>query len=185
MKIRVFLTLACATACLLAGQTPPSVKQTESPATKEIREEFYAVTNNIRHAADKMPEGDYGFKPAAGMRSFGELLAHIAEVQTKTCGSMLLDKKPIPSAPGTSKSDLNKTLAASFDECYEAFSELSAENQNQTVSTPAGQRARIAALTMVLGHDNEEYGYMAVYLRLKGIVPPSSSETGAREYKGK
>jgi hypothetical protein len=48
-----------------------------------------------------------------------------------------------------------------------------------------GSRARIAALTMVLGHDNEQYGYMAVYLRLKGIVPPSSNAAGAREYNGK
>ena len=185
MKIRVFLTLTCAAACTLAGQTQPPAKQSESPATKEVREEFYAVTNNIRHGADKMPESDYGFKPAAGMRSFGEVLAHIADVQSKTCGSMLRDKKPLNATSGTSKADLTKTLAASFDECYEAFSELSAENQNQTVSTPAGERARIAALTMVLGHDNEQYGYMAVYLRLKGVVPPSTSETGAREYKGK
>ncbi len=185
MKIRVFLTLACAAVCSLAGQTQPPAKQTESPATKEIREEFYAVTNNIRHAADKMPETDYGFKPAAGMRSFGEVLAHVADVQSKTCRSMLQDKKPVPSTPGASKSAVTKTLAASFDECYEAFSELSAENQNHTVTTPAGDRARIAALTMVLGHDNEEYGYMAVYLRLKGVVPPSTSEAAVREYKGK
>jgi uncharacterized damage-inducible protein DinB len=184
MKNRVFLTLACVATLSLAGQTPPA-KQTESPATKEIREEFYAVTNNIRHAADKMPESAYSFKPAPAMRSFGEVLAHVADVQAKTCGSMLRDKKPVPVTPGTGKADLTKTLAASFDECYEAFSELSAENQNQTVPTPAGQRARIAALTMVLGHDNEEYGYMAVYLRLKGVVPPSTGETGAREYKGK
>jgi uncharacterized damage-inducible protein DinB len=185
MKIRVFLTLACAAACSLGAQTQPPAKQTESPATKEIREEFYAVTNNIRHAADKMPESAYSFKPAPAMRSFGEVLAHVADVQSKTCGSMLRDKKPVPSATGTSKADLTKTLAASFDECYEAFSELSAENENEVVPTPAGKRARIAALTMVLGHDNEEYGYMAVYLRLKGVVPPSTSETGAREYKGK
>jgi uncharacterized damage-inducible protein DinB len=184
MKIRVFLTLTCA-AGTLAGQTPPPAKQTESPATKEIREEFYAVTNNIRHAADKMPESAYGFKPAAGMRSFGEVLAHVADVQSKICRSMLRDKKPVPPTPGASKSDLTKALAASFDECYEAFSELSAENQNQTVPTPGGDRARIAALTMVLGHDNEQYGYLAVYLRLKGVVPPSTSETSAREYKGK
>jgi uncharacterized damage-inducible protein DinB len=124
-------------------------------------------------------------KPAAGMRSFGEVLAHVADVQSKTCRSMLRDKKRVPSTPGTSKADLTRTLAASFDECYEAFSELSAENQNQTVPTPMGERARIVALTMVLGHDNEQYGYMAVYLRLKGVVPPSTSETGEREYKGK
>jgi hypothetical protein len=185
MKIRVFLTLACAAACSLAGQTQPPAKQTESPATKEIREEFYAVTNNIRHAADKMPESAYSFKPAPAMRSFGELLAHVADAQAKTCGSMLQDKKAVPLTPGTSKADLTKTLAASFDECYEAFSELSAQNENQMLPTPAGGRARIAALTMVLGHDNEEYGYMAVYLRLKGLVPPSTSDTGRREYPGK
>ena len=92
MKIRVFVMPACAAACTLAGQTQPPAKPTESPATKEIRQESYAVTNNIRHAADKMPETDCGFKPAAGMRSFGEVLAHVADVQSKTCRSMLRDQ---------------------------------------------------------------------------------------------
>jgi hypothetical protein len=115
-----------------------------------------------------MPESNHNFRPDPAMRSFGELMSHVADAQSGICRSMLSDKKPIPNVTGTSKADVQKALAASFDECYEAFSELSAENQNQPVSTPEGERARVVALTMVLGHDNEEYGYMAVYLRLKG-----------------
>jgi glycerol-3-phosphate dehydrogenase len=192
MKFRALLTIACAAACALPAQTPASsastakqngAKQNESPATKEIREEFYAVTNNIRKAAEKMPESNYSFKPVADMRSFGELLAHVADVQAKMCGSIIRDKKSVAVMSGGSKAEIQKALAASFDECYEAFTELSAENQNQAVAP--GGLPRIAALTMVLGHNNEEYGYMAVYLRLKGIAPPSTSETSSKEYKGK
>jgi len=183
MKIRILLTIACAATCALSAQTPPAPKQTESPATKEIREEFYAVTNNIRKAAEKMPESNYAFKPTPEMRSFGEVLVHVADVQAKMCESIIRDKKPVTAVSGGSKAEIQKALATSFDECYEAFSELSAENQNQSVAP--GKPARIAALTMVLGHNNEEYGYMAVYLRLKGIAQPSTSETNTKEYKGK
>jgi uncharacterized damage-inducible protein DinB len=146
---------------------------------------FYASTNNIRRAAENMPESNYAFRPAPGMRSFGELLAHIADVQSVTCRSTLLDKKPVKEIDGTSKGDIQQSLSASFDECYEAFSELSAENQDQLVPTPAGELPRIVALTMVLGHDNEEYGSIAVYLDLKGITAPPTNEISEKEYKGK
>lgn len=185
MKTRTLLTIACLAACSLPAQAPPPAAQNESPSTKKIREMFYAATNNIRRAADNMPENNYAFKPTPDMRSFGELLAHIADVQSRICQSTLRDKKPTKEIDDTAKSDIQRALSASFDECYEAFSELSAENQDQLVPTPAGELPRIVALTMVLGHDSEEYGSMQVYLRMKGIAAPPTNEISEREYKGK
>ena len=164
------------------GSKDPS----DDPTTKEIRQEFYAVTNNIRRAADAMPEDQYSFRPAENTRSFGELLLHVADVQFHICHTVLRDKKPlkVPVASPASKAQVKAAVAASFDECYEAFSELSAQNKDAIVETPTGRQSELAALTMVLGHDNEEYGYMAVYLRLKGLVPPSSSNMPLKEYTG-
>jgi hypothetical protein len=184
VQIHALLTLTLAASCSLAAQTP-SVKQTESPATKEIREEFYSAMNNIRSSADKMPESDYAFKPMPGMRSFAELMIHIGDVESHVCRTMLRNPKAAPTIQGMSKAAVQKVLASSFDDCYEAVSELSAENENRPVATPLGERARIAAIAMVLAHNNEEYGYMSVHLRLKGIVPSTTSGDAAKEYKGK
>src|SRR5580704_8780471 len=69
-----------------------SVKpQTEDRNTSAIRQDFYEVTNDIRKAADKMPESDYDFRPNPNMRSFRELVAHIADVQIATCNSVFAD----------------------------------------------------------------------------------------------
>jgi uncharacterized damage-inducible protein DinB len=147
----------------------------EAPTHADIRQQFYQVTNDIRRAVDKMPEADYDFRPARGMRSFRELVAHIAEVQNDLCSAVFNDRKASFAKPKTtSKADMADTLGQSFTACYQAFAELSPENAAAKVKTPVGDQTRLGALVMVVAHNNEEYGYMAVYLRLKGLVPPSS-----------
>jgi hypothetical protein len=75
----------------------------------------------------------------------------------------------------TAKADLVAALKASFDECDAAFDKLTDANYLEAAGAGRGQTPRLGALFRgVIIHDNEEYGYLAVYLRLKGIVPPSS-----------
>jgi hypothetical protein len=142
------------------------------------------VTNDIRRAVDRMPESNYDFKPAPGMRSFRELVAHIADVQNETCGAVFNDRKAqFMKAKTSSKADMAQALGASFTACYQAFAELSPESAAGKVKTPLGDLTRLGALVGVVAHNNEEYGYMAVYLRLKGIVPPSSDPQPAQGVK--
>src|SRR5579862_9235692 len=101
----------------------------ETPTNAEIRQQFYQVTNDIRRAVDKMPESDYDFKPAPGMRSFRELVAHVTDVQSSMCQAVFADRKARFMAPkSASKGDLAAALGSSFTECYQAFAELSPEN---------------------------------------------------------
>jgi hypothetical protein len=41
---------------------------------------YEGVTNNIIRAAEKMPESNYSFKPSPDVRSFGQLVGHLAEL---------------------------------------------------------------------------------------------------------
>ena len=151
------------------------LRAAEAPTHAEIRQQFYQVTNDIRRAVDRMPESNYDFKPAAGMRSFRELVAHISDVQNEICSAVFNDRKAkFMKSKTTSKADMAEALGGSFTACYQAFAELSPENAAARVSTPMGSMTRLGALVAVVAHNNEEYGYMAVYLRLKGVVPPSS-----------
>src|SRR5581483_9617494 len=103
---KLLLSVGLVTISLSAQQG--ATNPTDDPTTKEIRQEFYAVTNNIRRAADAMPEEQYSFQPAEKMRSFGELLLHVADVQSHMCHTMLGDKKPLkaPAASPTSKAQV-------------------------------------------------------------------------------
>ena len=161
-----------------------SLQAAETPTNAEVRQQFYQVTNDIRRAVDRMPESEFDFKPTPQMRSFREVVAHIADVQNTMCSAVFNDKKSNFAAPKTmSKADLGAALGSSFTACYQAFAELSPENAMMKVSTPVGQQTRLGALAMVVEHNNEEYGYMSVYLRLKGLTPPSSDPQSAKNVK--
>ena len=90
--------------------------------------------------------------------------------ETKSSGGVEKNK--------TSKADLVAALKDSFDTCDAAYAALSEANANEPVQSFRGPMPRLAALAGNVVHDNECYGSMAVYLRLKGIVPPSSERMG-------
>jgi hypothetical protein len=84
----------------------------------------------------------------------------------------------------TTKADVIKALADSFAYCDDAFSSLTDETAAQFVQGRGGEQARAVPLINLIAHDNEEYGIITVYLRLKGIVPPSTENQGRRGGSG-
>ena len=160
------------------GQAPaPASAQASGPAPSigdAIRQSYSAVKGNLLKAADKMPDAGYAFQPAPEERNFGAWVAHIADAQTAICSRALGTPKAPSAASKTSKADLVAALKDSFDLCDAAYAALNDANANDTVQSFRGPSPRLAVLAFNVAHDNEGYGSMAVYLRLKGIVPPSS-----------
>ena len=148
--------------------------QSGNPLSTEAKQAYNGVKNNLLKAAEKMPEADYSFKPTPEIRSFGQLVGHIADAQMRTCSAFKGESKTADAASKTSKADLVAALQAAFAECDGAYDSLTDAAATEMVKTPRGQRTRLGMLVGNTTHDNEEYGYLAVYLRLKGIVPPSS-----------
>lgn len=77
-------------------------------------------------------------------------------------------------ASKTSKADLVAALKESFSYCDGVYDSMTDADATKMVTLGRGQRSKIAALWGVVAHDNEVYGAMGVYMRLKGVVPPSS-----------
>jgi uncharacterized damage-inducible protein DinB len=131
---------------------------------------------------EKMPEEHFAFKPVPEIRSFGEAVAHVADAQARNChlasgaGSKTLDadKK-------RTKAELLAALKESFAICDGAFAALTDARANETVTMgPSGfQLTKLSLLVSMIAHSNEQHGYLAVYLRLKGIVPPSTEAMNA------
>ena len=162
---------------LVALLATPALAQAPGSApttTEAIRQTYNAVKNNLLKAADEMPDGDYDFKPTPEQRSFGGWVAHVADAQTAGCSRVLGTPKTPSAGSKTAKADLVAALKDSFDTCDAAYAGLTEANSNDTVQSFRGATTRLASLAGNAAHDNECYGAMAVYLRLKGIVPPSS-----------
>jgi uncharacterized damage-inducible protein DinB len=152
--------------------------QAQFPAAhvEEAKTRYLSIRDNIQKAAEAMPEADYSFKPTPDIRSFGELMAHIADAQANICGAAVGATRPVNAAKMTVKADLVAALKASSEACTAGFD--STTEANATTAAAMGQRmksTRIGLLEYNLMHDAEEYGYAAVYLRLKGVVPPTSA----------
>jgi hypothetical protein len=82
--------------------------------------------------------------------------------------------KSIDAASKTSKADLVAALQEAFAQCDKAYGTLTDADASNVIKTPHGQRTKMGALIANTIHDTEQYGIIAVYLRLKGLVPPSS-----------
>jgi hypothetical protein len=149
--------------------------QTTNPLIGETRQAYTSVKGYLTRAAAAMPEENYSFKPTPEIRTFGALLAHIADHQMRYCSTALGARKQ-GGAAKTTKADLVAALAASFAECDAAWDSITDANATEMV----GQRSKLGTLILDVMHSNEEYGYMAIYFRLKGIVPPSTDRSGAK-----
>jgi hypothetical protein len=148
----------------------------QNPLPAEVKQAYNGIKGNLTRMAAKMPEEHYAFKPVPEIRTFGELVAHVADSQTRNCSAASGQSRQPNAASKTSKADLVAALAESFATCDAAFDALSDTSSFEKIKTARGERSRIGTLVQVVTHSNEEYGYMAVYLRLKGIVPPSSEK---------
>lgn len=169
----VFVAAASANAF---AQSPaaPTPTQNANPMSAELKQSYTNIKNNLTKMAEKMPEENYSFKATADIRSFGELLGHVADSQARTCSAVNGEPKALNAGSKTSKADLVAALNESFAICDKAFESLTDAKAAEIISMGQRQRSRLGALAGMVTHSNEEYGYMAVYLRLKGITPPSS-----------
>jgi hypothetical protein len=161
------------TTALLASSTIfAQAPTTESAAIKGA---YNGIKANLTKAAEKMPDDQYNFKASPDIRTFGALIAHIADAQGRTCAIVAGSTPPESAGSKTAKADLVAALKASYDICDGVINSLSDEDATKTVNVGrGGARSKYAVLWGMITHSNEEYGYLAVYMRVKGIVPPSS-----------
>jgi hypothetical protein len=152
----------------------------QNPTLAEMKTAYNGIKNNLTRMAEKMPADQYDFKPVAEIRGFGALMAHIADAQTRSCSAVNGEMKQATAASKTTKDDIVAALKESFVECDKAWEGTTDANAATMVSMGGrGQTSRLGLLTrFVVIHGNEEYGYGAIYLRLKGIIPPSSDNAG-------
>jgi hypothetical protein len=155
--------------------------QGSNALVSEAKFPWTVVRDNLLKMAEKMPAENYSFKPVPEIESFGQRLAHIAGANLFVCQG-LLGRQTTLSRPATSKPELIALLEQASGTCDAAFDSLSDGGAMDKITSrlggpfpPEPTRTKLATLNNMVRHSNEVYGYMCVYLRLKGLVPPSSA----------
>jgi uncharacterized damage-inducible protein DinB len=152
---------------------PPPISA--SGGLKSLQE---MVKGFVIRAAEAMPEEHYAFKPTPDVRSFGEIVAHVANTQYNFC-------TPVRKVANPNKGNLEKTATTkaqivaavkeAFAFCDPAY-EITDAGLNEMVKWGQRDIAASYTLTFNVAHNNEHYGNLVTYMRLKGLTPPSSEK---------
>jgi hypothetical protein len=152
-----------------------SVAHAQNRMAEDAKASYQFVKADLLKAAEKMPESEYAFQPTPDVRTFAQLIAHAADAQMAICGMAKgTPPKRADPAPNPMKADLVAALKASNDFCDAVYNAMTDQAGAEIVKTPFGSKPKLGILTFNTQHDAETYGTIAVYLRMKGIVPPSS-----------
>ena len=130
----------------------------------------------ITTAAEELSEADYAFRPVATVRTFGELIGHVAGAQNMICAAALGEPQPAEDAvekTAKTKAALVKALKESTAYCAKAYA-IPVSSGGMAVQLFGSPNTRFGALALNLMHDGEHYGNIVTYMRIKGLVPPSS-----------
>jgi uncharacterized damage-inducible protein DinB len=165
-----------------AAQTAPPTPA--NPLSTWLRNAYTSNRSNIVKSADKMPEENYGMRPGPQeeVRTFGQQVGHVARFNYLWCSQAKGEKNP---AAGmdleklATKAELMKALNDAFAYCDTAYAALTDASGLETIditqeSGKQTRNLRMALLILNYGHNNEIYGNLVTYLRIKSIVPSSS-----------
>ncbi len=136
---------------------------------------YTVAKGNLVKAAEQMPEENYAFKATPEVRSFGQLVGHVANANYMICSMALGEKNPNATdfEKTTAKAGLVQAIKDSFTYCDKAYAMTDAAGVEE--ATLFGMKTnKMGILSFNSGHDMEHYGNIVTYMRLKGMVPPSS-----------
>jgi uncharacterized damage-inducible protein DinB len=171
--MRTFLRIL--SICLLAPAAVATAQ--ENPLSAFNKRAYVYMKGMVLRSAEKVPEEAFGFKPTDSVRSFGQVVGHVADAQYLFCSAVLGEKSPAPKIEQTktSKADLVAALKDAFAYCDRAYDGMTDAPGAQIVKLFGKEDIpKLGVLSGNAMHIAEHYGNLVTYMRLKGIVPPSS-----------
>ena len=179
MRSTAAAVMSILTLCGTASAQSPTAA---NPVSSGVRTAWDGAKRNLTQSAERMPEADYAFRPVATVRTFGEILAHVAGANYVFCSAAKGEKSPHAEAAfektATTRAQIVKVLNESIAYCDAAYATLDDKRAGETVELPFGMGKGARALPLMLntGHLQEHYGNLVTYFRIKGMVPPSSQK---------
>ncbi|MGA7993084.1 MAG: DinB family protein [Thermoanaerobaculia bacterium] len=186
-KGRTLLIWLTAVAGSVLAEEPPKAPLPggRNPMIAYNREAYEGVKGILLRSAENMPEQSYGFRPADSVRTYGQIIGHVADAQYLFCSLALGETNPAPKIEKTktSKADLVAALKEAFAYCDRASGAMTEATATRTVTLFGGETPKLGVLEVNSLHSVEHYGNLVTYMRMKGIVPPTSEPAFQAEMK--
>jgi uncharacterized damage-inducible protein DinB len=174
----LLICLLAPAAVALAQEKPPTAAAAPAanPYSTFVKSSYPVIKNILLRSAEKVPEEHYSFKPTDAVRSYGQIIGHVADAQYMFCSIALGETNPAPNVEKTktTKADLIAALNDAFTYCDKAYGEMTDASGAQMIKLFGRDTPRLGALIINNMHDMEHYGNLVTYMRLKNIVPPTS-----------
>ena len=178
----LFAALAAAPFAVLAQG---SAATPDNPISDSEKRVYAMLSGVVVAAAEKMPEESYSFKPTPDVRSFGQLVGHLADANYFFCSAAAGETKPSGDVEKskTKKADLVAALKEAVAYCTKTYADMTDAKGSQMMKMMNFDLAKATVLAGNFAHNYEHYGNMATYMRIRGIVPPTSEKDGGPEQK--
>jgi len=161
-------------AVLLSGGRLQAEDPKGDPFSNDARQTYALIKDSLLKAAAKMPAEYYSFRTVAEVRTFAEMIAHVTDAQVRMCGVVKGESPAANAASKSTKAELVAALKASFDYCDPVYASMTDAAGAAHVKWARWDMSKLGLLNWNISHDNEMYGIIGAFLRLKGLVPPSS-----------
>lgn len=168
--MKLFAAALLLTAVLSAQGTPANPLVT-------VSKNIYAIAKgDILGSVNKIPDDMWSFQPTKDVRTVGQLFAHIADGQYEFCGVAAEGKSVSKDIEKTlkTKAEIVSALKDAFAYCDAAYAQMTDANAAELVRFGGMRITKLGAMDFNIAHTMEHYGNLVTYMRIKGIVPPSS-----------
>lgn len=171
--------ICLAVLCLCAPLIGRAQDAAANPLTSTVRKIFDDNAKNLVAAAEVMPADKYSFTPTPEIRTFGQVVAHVAMVNNNVCAMLFTPTAAMP--PKLDEKDpkdkLVTGLKASVDYCSQAFSKLTDANLTEMIPAFGGRKMTRLGVALIITNDFiDHYAGMAIYLRMNNLLPPTAQK---------
>ena len=148
----------------------------QNPISTDAKMVWQIASGNAVKSAEKMPEESYAFKPSHDVRNFGQLVGHVSDAAYMFCSAAKGEARaPVNiEKTKTTKADLVAAVKEAMAYCDAIYNDMTDAQGSEMVKFFGGDRTRLGVLNFNNAHTMEHYGNMVTYMRIRGIVPPSS-----------
>jgi len=152
---------------LLLGTATLACSQAKPPtAAESLKKNFDYIHQKVLTMAEDFPESKYGYRLKPEMRSFGEVVVHIASGVAFAAKAGRGEK--------VKWDELTPKDYATKAQCVALLQRWIGEANASLKQNPEGVQGSLEPFLSVLQHSSEHYGLLVAYYRANGLVPPES-----------
>jgi hypothetical protein len=156
---------------------PTAAQSPTDPLASALKRQWDGIALNLKESAEAVPAPRYSFKPSPDVKTFAGEMGHAANTHYFFCARLKGEANPNKNdyEKETDKDTLVKAVTASNDYCSSIINGATDKWLMEMIGQGPQAQPRAAWLAAHIAHSNETYGTVVPYMRMSGVVPPSTA----------